>query len=64
MAKDQKQMCTIRIMFPVSSDEEAIVYKKNITEALKDVPDVHMQFILVGTPDGMELRHPNNRPVG
>ncbi len=47
MVKDKQDICTIRIMFPVKSDEQAIDYKKKIGEVLKDEPDAQIHFALV-----------------
>ncbi len=44
---DNPEMCTIRIMFPVESDEQAIEYKRKIAEVLKDKKDVQIQFAIV-----------------
>jgi len=48
MAKPPEQeICSIRIMFPVQSDEQAIEYKKKITAILSEIPDVQIQFSLM-----------------
>lgn len=47
MAEEQKQICNIRIMFPVTTDEEAIEYKKKISAILAEIPDVQTQFSLM-----------------
>jgi len=47
MDQDKKEMCTIRIMFPVTSDDEAIDYKKKIAEVLSNNPDAQLHFALV-----------------
>lgn len=41
-----KQICTIRIMFPVESDEQAIEYKRKISDALSDKPEARIEFSL------------------
>ena len=41
-----KQICSIRIMFPVKSDEEAIEYKRKISDALSDKPEARIEFSL------------------
>ena len=41
------QICSIRIMFPVSSDEQAIEYKKKISSLLAEIPDAQIQFSLM-----------------
>lgn len=58
MAEQVKQeVCSIRIMFPVESDEQAIEYKKKISLILADIPDSNMQFNLTE----MSTRGPNIR---
>lgn len=44
------EICQIRIMFPVESDDEAIAYKRKIKEALSDKPDAQIQFSLMSAP--------------
>lgn len=45
------EVCSLRITFPVASDEEAIAYKKKINDALADKPDAQIQFaIMSGSP--------------
>lgn len=46
----KKEICTIRIMFPVNSDEEAIECKKKISEVLKDKSDALVEFRLSTAP--------------
>lgn len=46
----QKQLCQIRIMFAVDSDDEAIAVKKKISESLADKPDINIQFTLGSMP--------------
>ena len=50
MEQPKKEVCTIRIMFPVDSDEQAIECKKKIRAALGDIPDVNMQFSMMDMP--------------
>lgn len=45
--KSEQELCTMRIMFPVESDEQAIGVKKKIKECLKDIPNSHIQFSLM-----------------
>ena len=59
MDNSQKEICTLRIMFPVESDEQAIDYKKKIAEVLKDNPDAQIQFSIMGMPRGK----PNASPI-
>ena len=44
------QICSIRIGFPVTSDEQAIEYKKKITSALVDMSQVRIEFSLSSMP--------------
>lgn len=44
------EICSIRIMFPVQSDEQAIDYKKKITALLAEIPDAQIQFSLSTMP--------------
>ena len=45
-----KQLCTIRIGFPVDSDEQAIAYKKKVSDVLADIPQVRIDFGLIPVP--------------
>ena len=45
-----KQLCTIRIGFTVDSDEQAIEYKKKVTEVLADIPTARIDFGLIPVP--------------
>lgn len=44
------ELCTIRIAFPVETDEQAIGYKKKISEILADIPQVRIEFSLNNVP--------------
>jgi len=48
-----KQICTIRIMFPVDTDEQAINYKKKINDVLADIPNARIEFALMSSPSLM-----------
>lgn len=50
MEQPNKEICTIRIMFPVESDEQAIEYKKKIGEVLGSIPESQIQFSLMSAP--------------
>jgi len=50
MDKPEKEICSIRIMFPVNSDEQAIDYKKKISALLSEIPEANIQFSLVTAP--------------
>ncbi len=45
-----KDICTIRIAFPVESDEQAIEYKKRLSAILSDIPDAQLHFSLMPVP--------------
>jgi len=45
-----KDICTIRVVFPVESDEQAIEVKRKIKEVVKDDPDAQIHFALMPTP--------------
>jgi len=44
MVDEKKEVCTIRIMFPVESDEQAIDVKKKIKAIFPDDAAVVFQF--------------------
>lgn len=45
-----KEICTIRIVFPVDDLEGAVEVKKKIDEVLKDTPDAQTQFSTMTNP--------------
>lgn len=45
-AKIPAEVCTVQIIFPVDDDDQALAVKKQITEALKDVPGVQTRFTI------------------
>jgi len=51
----EKELCTIRIMFPIDSDEQAIEIKKKIKDALSDKSDAQIQFTITPIPSRMPL---------
>ena len=55
MAQDKTELCTIRIIFPVNSDEQAIEVKKKISALLDDVPDAQIQFSIMNAPRGRPI---------
>lgn len=59
--KLKQEICSIRIMFPVSSDEQAIDKKRKIADVLIDIPDVVINFSIVsGRPTmPVKLNGPN-----
>ena len=48
--KTGSEICSIRIMFPVESDEQAIEYKKKIGALLAEVPEAQIQFSIMSAP--------------
>jgi len=52
---NKKQVCTIRIMFQVDADEEAIDCKKKVEAALGDNTEARFEFGLMTMP---------SRPMG
>lgn len=50
MEQSKQEICSIRIMFPVDSDEQAIDYKKKITALLVQIPEAQIQFSLMTAP--------------
>jgi len=44
---ESKQVCIIKIVFPVDSDDAAIAYKKKIGEAMADNPEAQVSFNLI-----------------
>lgn len=50
-----KQVCSIRIMFPVETDEQAISYKRKVTDVLSEIPDAQIHFSLMTQPQGMPV---------
>ena len=60
MAEEQQttmpqEICSMSIMFPVTSDEQAIEYKKKINDVLSDIPQARIEFSLTSIP----VRLPN-----
>lgn len=59
MENDNKELCTISIMFEVESDEQALDCKKKIREALSNIPEARVEFSLRSIP---ESRPRNAKP--
>lgn len=55
MDKPKQEICQIKIMFPVVSDEEAIEYKKKITAVLADISQARIDFSLSVIPSRADL---------
>ena len=45
--KPQSQVCIIKIVFPVTSDDEAIKVKKKIAADLAEIPETVINFSLM-----------------
>ncbi len=46
MGDENKDICTIGIMFPVDNDEQAIAYKQKIKAIFEDNPEAVVDFRL------------------
>jgi len=55
---EMQNVCSIQIGFPVSSDEQAIEYKKKIGEILSDIPNVRIEFTLTSMPKRLKRNAP------
>jgi len=44
------EFCTIKIAFPIKSDDQAIAKKKEIAALLADIQDVRIQFSIMNIP--------------
>lgn len=53
------EICSIRIMFPVESDEQALAFKKKIGDLLADIPDAMIQFSINSAPLDRPMGRPN-----
>ncbi len=59
MGQLKQELCTIRIVFPVTSDEQAIHVKKKIADSLKEIPEAQIQFSIMTSPPN----NPNALPL-
>lgn len=50
MANPVKEVCTMRVIFPVQSDEQALDCKKKVQEALKGIDNLQSQFEIMSVP--------------
>lgn len=46
-----KELCTLRIAFPVESDEHAVSVKKQISDILTGIPKVQIHFSIMSMPE-------------
>lgn len=53
MEQPKKEVCSIRIMFPVETDEQAIDYKKKIATLLAEIPEAQIDFRIMSIPPNM-----------
>lgn len=44
MEQVKKEVCTMRVMFPAESDEQAIDIKKKINALITDIPEAMIDF--------------------
>lgn len=52
--KMDSEICMIKIVFPVDSDEQAIEFKKKIAAILTEIPDAQIHFsIMTGAPPAL-----------
>lgn len=56
MAAPKQEICTIRVMFPIQTDEQAIDCKKKIKAVLNEIPDVGIQFSIMDLPSAIPPR--------
>ena len=50
LPKTVSEVCTIAIMFPVVSDEQAVEYKRKIREVVGEVEGVRIDFRIAQIP--------------
>ncbi len=43
---DDRQVCSLSVMFPITTDEEAIAIKAKIAEVLVGIPESRIEFRL------------------
>lgn len=47
------QICSIKVTFPVETDEQAIQYKQAMTSVLATIPNAKIEFVLLSLPTSM-----------
>jgi len=47
---DQAQVCRIAITFPVVTDEQALIAKRNIEAAIGGIAEAQVMFTIMGVP--------------
>lgn len=45
-----KEICTLRIMFPVVSDEQALDIKKKVSAIVNEISNAQIHFAIVPSP--------------
>lgn len=45
-----KEICTLRIAFPIVSDAQALKVKSRVASVLSDIPDAQIHFSIIPTP--------------
>ena len=53
---NKQEVCSITILFPVDTDEQAIAVKKQIGDILSTIPDTRIEFRLSELPVRPELK--------
>ncbi len=52
---EKNEICTMRIVFPVESDDQAIAVKKKIGDILGEIADTSIQFTLQSARPAMSM---------
>lgn len=45
-----KEVCSMRIVFPIVSDEQALDIRKGVKVLLQDIPDAQVHFSIIPSP--------------
>jgi len=57
-----QELCSIKIMFPVETDEQAIQYKQAIGSVLATIPNAKVEFTLLSFPSYIGKINNNSQP--
>jgi len=52
MGQPKTEVCSITVMFPVTSDEQALAIKTKIAELVKEIEGVRFDFRITAMPTG------------
>ncbi len=52
--KQPMQVCSIRIGFPIESDDQALAYKKELNGVFANLPAARIEFSLLTIPAGSQ----------